>query len=278
MSDYFDEDSSKKLWHRAFIGETISLIYLPVYLKGGQLVDGVLNRRLIDDGQAFIDQHELCEYQKNWAPDFLAMICPYCGYVMETDKVSLVIHCHNCFHAWCEENGRLTSVNWQIVRANDRYLQIPFWKITLEIEGLGIKTFGDFLRETNQPIHVKKEYDNKLFSLLIPAVKLPPRMFLTLTKRFTLSQPKIQNGTQEKCTHLQPVTLPLKEAVESYKTLLVSIAVHKKKISPLLGEIKARYTSNTLLYLPFDRRGNDLAEIDTGITLPAGSLQLGKKL
>jgi len=36
---------SKQIFHRAYIGETLSLIYLPLFLEGGRLFDAILNRR-----------------------------------------------------------------------------------------------------------------------------------------------------------------------------------------------------------------------------------------
>ena len=38
--------ASKQIFHRAYIGETLSLIYLPLFLEGGRLFDAILNRPL----------------------------------------------------------------------------------------------------------------------------------------------------------------------------------------------------------------------------------------
>ena len=41
---FSDIDERAPLYHRAFIGETVSCIYLPMYIDEGKVYDGVLNR------------------------------------------------------------------------------------------------------------------------------------------------------------------------------------------------------------------------------------------
>lgn len=280
LTEYFGEQHKGEMLHRCFIGETISLIYLPVFRRDKEVYDGVLNRQLFreDPGMFSLDKH--VEYQKKWAPDFLAMICPHCAGSLTGEHDSLVLHCYNCNRAWAEENGQLTAIQWQAgrVKKNTAIPQLPFWKISLAIDGGRMKSFADFLRATNQPVVVRPHHESTQLSFLVPAFKLQPRMFLTLSKRFTMAQASIGEGAREDYGPLFPVTLPLKEAGEAIKSILVYSAVYKKELAGNIRKTKIQFIGNELIYLPFYKKGNDFVQIRSNIAIPENTLYLGRNL
>lgn len=279
LTDYFSKNNKRELLHRAFIGETISLIYLPVFRFHDRVYDGVLNRVISKSPEILTENSHLCDYQKQWAPDFLAMLCPHCGDTMGGERDSLVVHCRNCDRAWAENKGSFSQISWSAGRTDyDSLPQLPFWKVTLETSGIEMRTFGDYLRKTNQALVIRPEYDGKLFSLFVPAFKVQPRMFLTLSKRFTVAQQKLLSGDRQQYGRLHPVTLPLKEVVESIKTILVDSAVYKKNIAAQIKNISVKLVKNELVYLPFIQNGNDLVQKQSNIALPITTLRLGRKL
>lgn len=279
LTDYFSKNNQTKLLHRAFIGETISLIYMPIFRLGEKLYDGVLNRPISGNPEIFGDETNVCGYQKGWAPDFLAMLCPRCGDTMHGEKDSLVVHCRNCDSGWFEQGGSFVQVNWSAGRSGRESLpQLPFWKVTLQVSGVEIKSFGDFLRQTNQPLVIRPHYDEQSFSMFVPAFKVQPRMFLTLSKRFTVAQHALKQGDRKEYGRLHPVTLPLTEVVESIKTILVDSAVYKKKIAAGIKNISIKLMENELVYLPFVQNGNDLVQTQSNIAIPSATLHLGRKL
>lgn len=279
LTDYFGEQKSEML-HRAFIGETISLIYLPVFRKQGLVFDGVLNRALFAEPQGMFSEKMRVPYQKKWAPDFLAMICPHCAGTLNGQHDSLVLHCYNCDRAWVEEGGRLIAIQWRAgqVKTSGQSPQLPFWKITLSIDGGRISSFGDFLRATNQPVIARSHHDQQPLSFIVPAFKLQPRMFLTVSKRFTMAQSNLGEGGRENYGKLFPVTLPLKEAGEAIKSILVYSAVYKKKIAPNIKNVTIQFNGNELIYLPFYQKGNDLVQTRCNIAIPGNTLSLGRNL
>ena len=63
-----------RILHRAYIGETMSLIYLPMYLQNNSLYDAVLNRPFPDhsDISEFIESHMI--KNPKWKIQFIATI------------------------------------------------------------------------------------------------------------------------------------------------------------------------------------------------------------
>lgn len=279
LNDYFSKSPQQEVIHRAFIGETISLIYLPVYRLNGVLLDGVTNRSLRVPLDIIKDEKSSCKYQKSWGPKFLAMICPHCGAVLGGEADSLVLHCHNCEKAWYVEKNKFTEVDWVAGRSEkDTIPQLPFWKIAIETVGVDLKTYGDFLRKTNQPILVKPEYDSKRLAIYIPAFKVNPKSFLSLSKRFTVSQIKLVAGSREAYGRLFPVTLPVSEAQEAIKSVLVYSAVNKKQIAPIVKSLKIWCNKKELIYLPFIQKGMDLVQPESRVSIPSSVLHLGRNL
>ncbi len=280
VTDYFGVQNSNEILHRAFIGETISIIYLPIFRKQGGVFDGVLNRFLFDEQPTMFSDEKHVGYQKKWAPDFLAMVCPHCAGTLSGEPDSLVLHCYNCDRAWAEENGRLVAIKWLAgqIDKHTNHPQLPFWKITLGLDDERINTFGDFLRETNQPVIVRPQHDDMQLSFIVPAFKLQPKMFLTISKRFTMAQGKLGDGGRENYGKLFPVTLPLKEAGEAIKSILVYSAVYKKKLAPSIKKINVKFIGNELIYLPFYQKGNDLVQTKSNIAISSNTLYLGRNL
>lgn len=280
ITDYFGVRSGGSLLHRAFIGETISLIYLPIYRKQGYVYDGVLNRLLFRDNPNIFSNDSHVAYQKKWAPDFLAMICPHCAGTLVGERDSLVLHCYNCDRAWVEHSGQLQAIRWQAGNLNKvkGVVQLPFWKISLCFDGDWMNTFADYLRETNQPVIVKSQHDEMQLSFVVPAFKLQPKMFLTVSKRFTMAQNRLVDGERENYGQLFPVTLSVKEAGEAIKSILVYSAVYKKKLAPNIKHINVQFIGNELIYLPFQQKGNDLVQSWCNIAIPDNTLYLGRNL
>jgi len=269
------------LYHQAFVGETISCIYLPVYPKDGYIFDAVLNRSL--GPVTPLEEHisESIRYNSAWSPRFLATICPHCAGVLEGEHDSLVLSCPNCKTLWSEKKGRFEQVNWQILRSGNgenNGLHLPFWKIKPEIQGIKLENFGDFLRLTNQPRMITKEHDEHGLAFWVPAFKVRPKYFLQLAKSITLSQDHIPAGTIDMAGKMYPVTLPASEAGQSVKTVLANITLDKRHLLPQLPTIKTQVKKTDLVYLPFDYSGHDLVQEQTTVCVSSTVLRFGRTL
>ena len=159
--DLFAKKKKNHLYHRAFIGESLSKIYQPCYIREDQLFDGIDNRPL--GPSSFFETFEGKSFtsKKSWEPKFITTVCPKCADFMEGEPDSLVLHCRNCETLWQEQAGKFTPLKWSVIPSEDRAAKfLPFWKITFQTTGKVLRSFGDFLRLTNQPVVVRKEHDD----------------------------------------------------------------------------------------------------------------------
>ncbi len=277
----FEKDSSESLYHRAFIGETISCIYLPGYFQDGNFFDAVLNRPVGSAASFSSVMQNSVRYNLSWSPHFLATICPHCAGRLNGEKDSLVLSCPNCNTLWSEQKGRFVQVRWQVVDSNrggEEGLHLPFWKIKSKTRGIRLESLGDFLRLTNQPVAVTGEHDQHDLSFWIPAFKIRPKFFLQLAKRITISQERIPEGTGECAKDMFPVTLPAAEACQSLKTVLSHITLNKRNFLPQLPSISFETEQTQLVYLPFTYSGHDLVQEQTTVCVSSTVLHFGRNL
>ena len=102
-------------YNRAFIGETLSCIYLPLYIDDEVLYDGVTNKPLAKGGSPEKLRKSGIAYRSKWKPHFLATLCPQCGDSLSGEQDSLVLSCYNCHSSWEERQGNFSSTNWSCV-------------------------------------------------------------------------------------------------------------------------------------------------------------------
>jgi DNA-directed RNA polymerase subunit RPC12/RpoP len=271
--------SKAAILHRAFIGETMNIIYLPVYPDGNRLFDGVLNRQIaylpngIEDLAPEIINHH------GWGPKFVAALCPRCGWKLDGERDSVALLCRNCQTGWEIEESCLKEVDISLAQGSDSgSLYMPFWRIIACVNGVDIKTFSDFIRITNQPFIVDEARGCRDMNFFSPAFKLRPNFFLNLARQFTILQMDPSNKESLSEKNMYPVTLPKTEAVQALKVILASTAVNKKNIFPYLPQISFEIKGLTLVYLPFTDVPGDMIHEDTGICINRPSLEFGRKM
>lgn len=274
-----DSVSSKnsQLYHRSFIGETISFIYLPTYLKSTTLVDGVLNRPMCRRMSRDLLSHTTVATQK-WLPRFLPAICPHCGAALQAAKDSLVLSCSNCQTLWEEENGTFVKVDFTVIDGGRTKTYLPFWCVTPETEGIQLNTFGDLIQLTNQPVSSHQKDSEKHLSFWIPAFKIRPKHFLRLAKNLTLSQHKLVAQEQHIHKKMFPVTLPAQEAGQALKAALTAMVLNTKHFIPQLPHLKMTPQRYRLVYLPFHSLGQDLVQDHTSVAISRKILYFGRTM
>jgi len=273
-----------QFFHRAFIGETFSLIYLPVYVKDNQLFDAFEKKpitKLHGDGSVL----ELTESNPKWKLDFLATLCPQCGWDLKGEKDSVVLTCSNCNTAWSAAEGKLVKVNVSSVAdTGENTLNLPFWKIpaTTESTDIVIHSFADFIRETGNTSTraIKPEWENKEPNFWIPAFKIHPKVFLALSHRITLNLQAVATRKVIPEDNVYPVTLPKREAIESLKIVFANASKehYKKDVYPLLPEIKFETKDSTLVYLPFTETSMEMIQQQSRINFFKAHLKIGRTL
>ncbi|MDB9823416.1 hypothetical protein OAC89_06940 [Deltaproteobacteria bacterium] len=272
--------SSEKILHKAFIGETMSLIYLPLYLEGGRLFDGVLNRpiaTLTREGRENLESAII--KNPRWRIRFIPTLCPECGWNLEGERDSVVLACHNCHTAWEAQEGKFARVNLSVVPGQDgNSVYLPFWKIYARTKGVKIDSFSDFIRLTNQPRVIDDELKEEDMSFWSPAFKIRPKLFLNLSRQFTISQKRFLEEEAMPEKNIYPVTLPLSEAFQALKIILAGSSVNKKNVFPYLPGISFEIKNSKLVYLPFTETAHDMIQQDMGISVNKRSLEFGSKL
>lgn len=273
------EPEGMALYDRTFVGETLSLVYLPLYLAGGVLHDGVTNQGLARSAHGDELREKSLSFQEKWLPHFLNTLCPSCGVLLEGEKDSLVLSCHNCHTSWEEADGRFVSLPWRRIgsRASGAIF-LPFWRVTLHGEGVPLRSFADFLRLTNQPVVVRGEHEQMELAFWIPAFKVRPRVFLNMARSVTLSQLRLPAGEAVMARGMYPVTLARSEAVKALKVVLAESTVNKRDVLPLLPELTLQPLASELVYLPFLASGQDLVQEQIMLSVTGVALHTGRNL
>jgi len=167
-------------FHTAYLGETFNLIYLPLYVRGDFLFDGITNKRLgrISDPQESFKA--LSDTSPRWTPTFLATLCPDCGWNLEGQRDSVVLTCSNCETAWEASKGRLVKMTVAAVRGSaDHSWHLPFWKVTVRSEGAKLASYADFIRLTHQPKVIQPAWERQDMAFSAPPSRSGPKSFCT---------------------------------------------------------------------------------------------------
>ncbi|WP_150109537.1 hypothetical protein [Syntrophobacter fumaroxidans] len=262
--------------YEAFIGETVSAIYTPVFVEGRTVLDAVLNRPLcaadVEDAPELDPDSSF-----DWPITFSSTLCPHCGWDLETERDGLVLLCRNCGSAWEHLRGELKRISFFLpLDSNPSAIHLPFWKLRTRFEGLQLDSFGDLVRLANMPKIARAGEADRDLHFLIPAFKIQPRVFLRLAKLLTSNSLDEGPSAEPGSLLLHPVTLPAAEAVESIKTILFAMVAPKRAFFPLLGRIRPRVEEYGLTYLPFVPKGHELVQPDLQTSINKNVLNWGR--
>lgn len=272
------EDRDEQLYHRAFIGESVSCLYLPLYLDNNQVYDAVLNR-VLGPAEPWLEENDkLMGFRKQWLPGFLAMICPHCGDAMRGEANSVVVSCFNCDTCWSEDKGKFQQVSFQLVPGHTKARYLPFWQVRAVTEGIEMHSLADLLEITNQPIVVREVHRHRPLEFWVPALKIRPRVFLTMAKSATLSQLKYPEGEAQLPQQIDSATLPLGEALQAIKSVIAEISVNRRDVMPQLPELRVTPREASLVYLPFEDRRHDLVQNHSLLSVAKSVIRTARRL
>jgi DNA-directed RNA polymerase subunit RPC12/RpoP len=272
-------DLGKQLLHRAYIGDTVSLMYLPLLADDTHLFDAVTDTPLITLDRIKDFSLKGTEFNPRWKVNFLPTLCPKCGWDLEGDKDCLVPTCHNCDTAWEISKHGLQRVAWDVQPGDqDTPLYLPFWKISAQIPAMEILSFADFIHRTNQPVVPRPQWHERKMQFWIPAFKLRPKIFLQIARQVTISHWRLHLEQGRSTPNLYPVNLPKTEARQAVKVVLAACATSPQKIFPYLPEARIKKATVSLAYLPFQDKGHDWVQPQTGAVISKSVLRFGRRL
>lgn len=272
----FNKNLPGPIYHEDFIGETLSIIYSPFYVKN-QVIDAVINRRVSERMADDFDVESFPQDSRAWQLLFVPTLCPHCGRNLTGERDSLVLLCKNCDSVWFAKEKKLKRIKFGSFKmSGDIYL--PFWRIKASVEGIALNSYADLINLANLP-RVPQQQDYKTdFFFWSPAFKMPPKVFLRLNQILTLTQP--QNGQINKIPqkHIHPVTLPVTEAAESMKISLASFVRPSNRYLPYLSKIRIQPEKARLIFIPFHKGHHELIQEKFALTINKNQLKLSSNL
>ncbi len=272
----FSKNIPEPVYHQDFVGETLSIIYSPFYVKN-QMIDAVLNKAVTSSLPDDFSVESFPGGSPQWNLIFVPTLCPHCGWDLSGNRDSLVLICKNCNTVWFSKGEKLTSVKFSTMKMpGDIFL--PFWKLKATVQGVGLNTIADLIRVANLPKVVKSQDYKTEFIFWSIAFKVPPKVFLRLNRNITMAQPRNEQINEVPSGHIYPVTLAAKEAAKSMKINFASFACPSNHYLPLLPEINIRPEKASLVFIPFYEGHHELIQEKFGLTINKNQLKLSSNL
>jgi len=263
---------------QAFIGETVSIIYLPLYIRSGKLFDAI-EKKVICEQSNFEDiRAAFHNPHGGWAIRFLPTLCPSCGWKLDGERDSVVLTCANCSSGWQVQNDRFIMVDVGYVPAiDDNIRYLPFWKLEASFSEPRLQTFSDFMRFTRQTKVPMKEWQHREMAFWSPGFKIRPKNLLSLSSLFTLNQMALEQKNGMPRNGIYPVTLPVVEAMEMIRIILANTSIDKIRILPRISDSKFKIKKYTLIYLPFKEYTNELVQEQIPVAINRNALRFGRQ-
>lgn len=271
--------NSPSCFYQAFIGEMVSLIYSPMYVEDHMLYDAVLKRPVCPVELVDLDAFPAKSRSQNWQIRFISTLCPECGWDLQGEKDALVLTCTNCDSAWtCRENA-FEKVSFSVVTDTEpAAYYLPFWRMKPRIEGIALESYADLIRLGNLPKVITAAFEETPLYFWSPAFKVNPALFLRWSRQMTISQPLATYGETLPRSALYPVTLPSSEAQESIIITIANLISDKRRLFPVLSDIRITPDETILEYHPFVINRNELTHTKLRLTMDKNALTFGTSL
>jgi uncharacterized CHY-type Zn-finger protein len=267
-------------YKQVFIGETISMIYSPVYCANHRIYDAVLKKPLdLQKKETEIEQMLLSTPDEKWHVDFLSLLCPDCGADLPGEKDALILFCNNCQSAWnpsCKDFVKVKYFAWE--EKGDHITYLPFWQLKVKISSVQLETYADLIQIANLPKAPAEIWTRTPFYFYAPAFKVNPALFLRWSRQLTAT-PSPQNLIPDfPAKIIHPVTLPVTEALESTVVTLSSLWKNKRDIQELTTSATFSLEDYSLVLHPFKSNARELIHTKLDVSMDMGALALGTAL
>jgi hypothetical protein len=261
-------------FHREFIGELGSLVFFPVFVRNGAIVDGILGKVIGPEKDLVLDEAP-SGIPEHWQIRPMSTLCPNCGNALKGGRESILLFCTICHVAWNPSSGRLVASKFEVVPGKqDSSVYLPFWRMQVAVKGITLKSYADLARVANLPKMIQSEWEGQEVYFWIPAFRVHPSLFLRLSKQMTLFQPAEKTEAALPNAHLHPVTFSEESAAASLKIHLANLLTKKKDIFPRFHEITIEPVESTLVFIPFTSIGCELVHPQLRIGLHRQTLSL----
>ena len=237
----------------AFVGETISLVYAPIYFQGGAIVDGLGDRTISRAPESDYESIPSLGPEGFRQVRFLPVICPYCGADLQGEKDTRILLCRNCDRVWDYTRDELKQIDFKTLKdsgENSQIFYLPFWRIRARISGwpgqMPPPLSRPRLNEEQSP-DGESEAGNLYW---LPAFKLSPSLFLTVSKAASYRQPQAPTYLDTLPQgQYYPVSLPWDQAAEGLNAVIADFI--KSRPLSRLSQITIETTDHLLIFIPF---------------------------
>jgi DNA-directed RNA polymerase subunit RPC12/RpoP len=261
---------------RIFIGEAVSMIHAPLFLRGNTLYDAVLGRAV-----STTDQERL--RASSSAPPgqvrFIPTLCPDCGWDMEGERDSLVLLCRNCNSVWSCPDRNFEKVAFAVMipppESEEIALCLPFWRMKPRFEGIDLASWADLIRTANLPKAVTPASEAAPLYFWSPAFKINPTLYARWSRQMTIFRPLGNETDHLPAGSIHPVTLPLDEAAEGIIINLAQMITDRRKLYPKLAGLRVTLEEARLELHPFLQSHNELLHHTLRTSLDRTALAYG---
>ena len=274
----FSKSLPNPVFRQSHVGDTVSLIYSPFY-KEEKIYDAVLNKAFATVPPDDFETASLPGGRPNWRTQFIPTLCPGCGWDLEGRRDALVLNCRNCNSIWRPTKNGFKTLKFSVMQTKDEnVIYLPFWRIKAEVNGINLNSYADLVRIANLPKAIQRNWEDKEIRFWSPAFKVRPRVFIRLGRSITLIQPTEKMLNELPNARIHPVTLPMKDAVESLIINLASFMKPREELFPMLQDITIKSKSYLLVYIPFVEHHHEFIQPALNLTLNKNQLSLGSNL
>ena len=145
----FSKSLPNPVFHKAHIGETLSLIYSPFYIED-KIYDAVLNEPVTLELPDDFDTTLLSVARPDWRTHFVPTLCPGCGWDLYGQRDSLVLNCKNCNSVWRPAGNGFKRLKFACIpEKEDNIIYMPFWRIKTDISGIALNSYSDLAKVAN---------------------------------------------------------------------------------------------------------------------------------
>jgi DNA-directed RNA polymerase subunit RPC12/RpoP len=273
----FTSSTQEPMFAKAFVGDTLSQIYSPFYVTD-KVFDAVLNRPVSSALPDGFDVSTMEGGKPDWRIEFIPSLCPNCGWDLEGEKNALALSCKNCNSVWVSKGKGFARLEFGVFPAETPdSVYFPFYRIRADVSGIALASYADLVKTANMAKVVQEGWEEKPFRFWTPAFKIRPQDFLFFSRNVTLSQPPKEYVAQLPQGEVLPVTMPFQDAVESLKINLASF-VKPPKMLQVLDTVEIKAKSLVLVYIPFQKSGNELFQPDFNLRTNKTLIQYAKHL
>jgi len=250
------ENAEREAGLRCFVGETTSVVYVPLVVRADSLLDAVrgkpLCRSTAPEARRLFDFRE----RPAWQVSFHPALCPSCGWDLEGESESVVLLCRHCASAWVPASSGFQRCALHCLAGPDSSVYLPFWKFPCQ--GLDPSVCSN--------------------AFWVPAFKVRPDLLIKLAQRMTLWQPKPSLDDSIGPYELYPVTLPAVEAGQLLPFVDETGSGQQPGSSGGPSFPSHSAPEPHLVYVPFDQNPSELFLRPARVSLFRGALRHGRNL